>query len=152
MLKPLWQIGASTRGRYCGYPIWEADSFSLNNRPVTALIDPLYPDSVIVNRPIDGLIRPKWRGNDFAIPGVATGRKYHTERLFSIGSIFVTLAGATVCNSASLVRSDMFGISSAVHHDARIGRGILSKFPIALDFRKQTMWIFDSEAKPVDCH
>ncbi len=139
-------------GDIVGIPIWEADDFSLNNRPVRALLDPLYPGAVIASRVIEGLIFPERRGDGVVLPGVATGRQYRGDRLFSIGSIFVTFAGATVCSSASLVRyQERFG-RSAVKHEATIGLGILSTFPIALDFRKQTMWIFDSEAKAVDCH
>jgi hypothetical protein len=50
----------------------------LNNRPVTALIDPLYPDAVVASQAIEGLIRPEWRGNSFAVPGVATNKSIAT--------------------------------------------------------------------------
>jgi hypothetical protein len=124
----------------------------LNNRPVTALIDPLYPDAVVASQAIEGLIRPEWRGNSFAVPGVATNKKYRIDRLFSIVSILVTFASATVCNSASLARYDLLCSQAGSSHQATIGSAILSKFPVAFDLRKKVIWIFDANTKALNCN
>lgn len=140
------------QGDFVSVEIWAADSFSLNNRPVTALIDPLYPGAVIASQSIEGLIRPEWRGKRPYIPGVATDRKYNTDRLFFIGSIFVTFAGSTICNSAALARYDqLFGFIGNTYQ-ATIGRAILSKFPIAFDLRNAQMWIADPNAHALNCN
>lgn len=81
-------------GDFVSVEIWAADSFSLNNRPVTASIDPLCPSAVVASQPIEGLIHPERRGKQLYIPGVAMSAKYHADRLFSIGSTFVTFADA----------------------------------------------------------
>jgi hypothetical protein len=140
------------QGDFASVEIWAADSFSLNNRPVTALIDPLYPGAVIASQTIEGLIRPERRGNRFYVPGVATNRKYDEERLFFVGSIFVTFAGRTICTSTALNRYDdqLFGIYGNTYQ-ATIGRAILAKFPIAFDLRNAQMWIADPNARALGC-
>ena len=109
------------KGDFVSVQIWAADSFSLNNRPVTALIDPLYPGAVIASQTIEGLIHAERRGRRPYIPGTATDRKYNTDRLFFIGSIFVTFAGRTICNSAALNRYDeRFGICCDTYQGYRV--------------------------------
>lgn len=139
------------KGDFASVEIWAADGFSLNNRPVTALVDPLYPGAVIASQPIEGLIRPERRGKQLYLPGVAIGRKYHTDPLFSVGSIFITFGGRTVCNSAPLTRYDqLFGLCCDTYQ-AMIGRAVLSEFTFAFDLRNAVMWIADTNARPSSC-
>jgi hypothetical protein len=98
-------------GDVASVEIWAAGGFSLDNHPVRALIDPLYPGTVIASQTIEGLIRPEWHGKRLHIAGVSTSRTSHADRLFSMGLIFVTFAGNTICSSTQLSRYDrLFGI------------------------------------------
>lgn len=116
-------------------------SFSVNNRPVLALLDPVYEGAVLATKPIGGLIDVRWRGRQLDIPGTRTSKIYNTDRLYSIGSVFLTFGGKTVCRSAELVRYDLQFGSSGFGYDALIGRGVLSHLIVALDLRNMTMWV-----------
>jgi hypothetical protein len=125
-------------------PIVGTDSFSLNNRPVTAVIDPLYDGAVVLTKPVDGLVRLNVRDRPpLRNAGNPTGKMYHTERLFSLGEVFITFAGAGVCSSAPLLRYDVTFGTTGVAYDATIGRGVLSRIALAVDLRRMQIWVVD---------
>src|SRR5579863_8872427 len=134
-------------------PLIGTDSFSVNNRPVTALIDPLYEGPVLLSRPVQGLIVIHPRDRPLHIPGTPTRHTYHTDRLFSLGQVFVSFAGSTVCGSAPILRYDTMFWSSAIPYDATIGLAVLSRIALAFDLRNMQIWLTDPPAAtPPECN
>jgi hypothetical protein len=138
-------------GDIAAVPVIGADSFSLNDLPVTVVIDPLYEGSVVLSQPVYPLTaRPERdREGRLHVPGTPVGKTYHSHRLFSLGQVLITFAGGTVCSSATLLRYDIasFG-STGVPYDATIGRTVLSRFALAFDVRTMQIWVADLTAIP----
>lgn len=129
--------------------------FAVNNRPITAVIDPLYLGAVIAQEPIEGVVSiTRWGAgrNDFHIPGTATAKKYRGDRLLLVGPVFVAFAGHTLCSSAPLVRDDEAFGGMGPEYDSVIGLSVLSRYAFAFDLRNMAMWL-DGPAPvaPVKC-